>query len=706
MATPSTTADNVKNIDELIASARAHHRARRMRHAQAAYRSALALAPTHPAANHGLGMLILQDGRPAEALSMLKMALEMAPAHADHWLSYLDALIQATQFVTARHVLAQARNQGLHGSMLDAFAARIDQQTTAAQTVPSPSYSNTATKSARQLEALMASGNQTQARKAAEAMTRSHPDHPAAWAALGALLSEAGDHAGACAALSQVAERRPDDADALNNLGLAQRAAGQAEAACALHRRAALIAPKRADIFHNLGGALWDMRKFDEALVAFREALALSPKDALMHKHLAVVSHELGQLDIAQHHFLQAIELNPGLADAYAGLGTTLLELGDMAKAGHYLGKGLELAPDSLTTLGAALLYLPYRPEDLRFSQLEALYASRNRLAPADRVKLGFAMGRAMESIGDYDRAFLVYEEANGLHYAQHPYDDEADEYTVVSACEFFTNELFEQCAMLAKRLPVENDPRIPIFIVGMPRSGTSLIEQILASHENVFGAGELPTLGNLAKKAIAILREDQDEYATLSALKALGREYLDTVWRMAPHARYITDKMPGNYYYLWLVQLALPQARIVHSIRDAMDTCFSCYSLPFKAEYRYAYDLRALGRRYLRYQRLMQHWRTALPYGCVFDMHYEKLVAEPEAQTRALLNYLGLPWDERCLRFYENTRAVHTSSVVQVRKPIYTASIARWKRFEKYLGPLQDTLRESSRQYNMSHLN
>jgi hypothetical protein len=226
-----------------------------------------------------------------------------------------------------------------------------------------------------------------------------------------------------------------------------------------------------------------------------------------------------------------------------------------------------------------------------------------------------------------------------------------------------------------------------------MPRSGTTLIEQILASHPAIFGAGELTTLGEIAQKAPLLVRDSTNAEATLLALRQLGQRYLDQVWKLAPDARAVTDKLPGNYYLLGLIHLMLPHAKIIHCLREPMDSCFSCYALLFRTGHHYSYDLRMLGRHYLRYKKRVEHWASVLPPGRILDVRYEDNVADPEREARRMLDHLELAWDSACLRFYETERAVSTASVAQVRKPMYSSSVARWQRFEKHLGPLLEIL-------------
>ncbi|HSY29397.1 MAG TPA: sulfotransferase, partial [Burkholderiaceae bacterium] len=241
---------------------------------------------------------------------------------------------------------------------------------------------------------------------------------------------------------------------------------------------------------------------------------------------------------------------------------------------------------------------------------------------------------------------------------------------------------------------------KAPIFIVGMPRSGTTLLEQILSTHPGVFGAGELKDMNDVVIGAMpgADYMQYPNAVAAFSSeeFRRLGEQYAERVWRNAPEATRITDKMPSNFFYLGMIHLMLPEAKIIHAMRDPMDSCFSCYSRLFNKEnVRFAYDLGTLGRYYARYIKLMRHWHEVLPPGTILDLRYEDMVADTEGQARRALAHLDLSWDDSCLDFHQNKRRVKTASLAQVRKPIYKTSVARWKLYEKHLGPLLDIVNE-----------
>ncbi len=538
-----------------------------------------------------------------------------------------------------------------------------------------------------QLVDLFNAGRHVELESQAQALIQLYPDSGFVWKVLGASLRVQGKEA--LTALHNATKFLPEDAESHNNLGNALRDIGKLEDAVACYRQALKIKPDYSYAYNNLGNALRDIGKLKGAAACYRRALRLKPDFAEAHFNLGNAMRDLGKLEDAVACYRQTLRFKPDLADAHSNLGRTLIELGNMVEAEGFLSKAIELSPDKAMPLASALLYIPYKQDDPRFNQLEAIYAQRGSLSLKERISLNFAMGKAMENIGQYDRSFSAYEEGNQLHYQGYPFNEAEHERFLENSCSIFTADLFNKLAAIAETLPTIQEKRVPIFIVGMPRSGTTLIEQILASHPAVYGAGELNILGDIVKK-IKHLTNGED---VLLSLRKLGQEYLDRAWKLAPGARYITDKLPSNYYHLGLIHLMLPNAKIIHSLRDPMDTCFSCYAQLFTFGHDYSYDLGALGRQYMRYTKLMQHWHNVLPPMRTLDVRYEDNVADPEREAKRMLDYLGLSWDTACLKFYETERTVRTASVAQVRKPIYTSSLARWKHFEKNLGPLLELI-------------
>lgn len=296
---------------------------------------------------------------------------------------------------------------------------------------------------------------------------------------------------------------------------------------------------------------------------------------------------------------------------------------------------------------------------------------------------LAFALGKAYDDIGEYDKAFAELAEANGISRSLVAYDEAAE------LAEFDRLEARFNPAFLASRAGAGLASEVPIFIVGFPRSGTTLTEQILASHPAVHGAGELHILPDIIASGGGIAKDGTPE-SDMGRLHEFGALYLERLARIAPDSARITDKNPGNGPLLGYIHLALPGARIVYVTRDPRDACLSCFMQRFAGNSSsFAYDLGEVGRRYRHYSKIMAHWRRTLPEGSILQICYEDLVANLEPTVRRLLDHCGLPWDERCLNFHEAGRSVRTASATQVRQSLYASSLARWRRYEKHLGPL-----------------
>jgi hypothetical protein len=314
------------------------------------------------------------------------------------------------------------------------------------------------------------------------------------------------------------------------------------------------------------------------------------------------------------------------------------------------------------------------------------------------RIRYWFTAGKMLEDVGRHDESFAAYAEGNRLKHARTPWNEAQDAQLHQRIAATFTSAVIARGAA-SSRTPPARAP-IPVFIVGMPRSGTTLIEQLLAPLPGVHVAGEITDLGEVLQSAAADHAGAEFRFPEslagypAEAFERLGRRYLERIARLAPQATHVVDKLPANYLHLGLIHLMLPEARIVHATRDAMDTCLSCYSQLFSGDnLAFTYDLDLLGRSWLRYDALMRHWRAVLPPGRVLDLPYEDLVADLEPQARRLLAHIGLPWDARCLGFHTHQRPVRTASVAQVRQPLYSTSVGRWQRFAQHLRALQATL-------------
>ncbi len=335
-----------------------------------------------------------------------------------------------------------------------------------------------------------------------------------------------------------------------------------------------------------------------------------------------------------------------------------------------------------------------FRRDDADLAALEALTARGDRLPPSKMIYLHFALGKAFDDVGDHDRAFRQWLLGGALKRKELINDESNNQQLFERVSQVFDTKLLERYSAPG------NTPAAPIFILGMPRSGSTLVEQILASHPQVKAGGELQ---NLARIAFAAYDSDgQGDFLSRICSSSSGaRQPVAKLGHALSAARLfspplaagktrITDKAPGNLFYAGLIRMALPGAKIIHTVWDPVDTCVSCFSTLFTFGHHRSYEpLAELGRYYRQYSNLMDHWRSVLPPSAMLDVVYENVVENLEEQARRLVDYCGLPWDDRCLSFHQTVRPVATASSVQVRRPLYRNSLARWRRYEAHLGPL-----------------
>jgi len=517
------------------------------------------------------------------------------------------------------------------------------------------------------------------------------PDSAEAQYQLGALLVGLRRPHQAAVPLRAVLQRDPTHARALLALGTAFRTTGDFDDAAACFRTAIAAHPDLAEAHAALGQTLIALELPADALPLLERALALAPADAAAHAALGSALGRLGRWEDAMRQCDEALRLDPGLAEAHANAGSVLLELGDVEAAVAKFERAIALDPDNPQYLCRLAASVRFAPGDERIAALEAL-ARDPDLPKPQRINVHFALGKAYDDAGNAEGAFEQFLRGNALKRSTIEYDETATMRAFALTSSVLTKSFVEH------RRGWGFASSLPIFIVGMPRSGTTLVEQILASHPQVHAAGELPDFQRIAREVLAAgptggIERAAMEAATPEQIARIGEEYVRSISALAPGARRITDKMPANATYLGLVHLALPNARILRTRRDPVDTCVSCFSLLFAEGQEFAYDLAELGRYYRAYEALLDHWEAVLPPGSMLDVRYEDVVADLEGQARRILAFCDLPWDDACLRFYETKRPVKTASVVQVRQPIYTRSVGRWRKYGSRLQPLLDAL-------------
>ena len=496
---------------------------------------------------------------------------------------------------------------------------------------------------------------------------------------LASLLTQAGRPAEALPHYANAIAIAPNDPAMLNNLGSALYTVDRIDAARRAFELAILRSPDYADAHYNLGRTFAIRREHERAKAHFERAIALDPQHVEAYNDLGALLSALGHYDEALAAHRKALDIRPDHAPAHASIGNLLLETGKIDQAAAAYARAIELDPGrpdfyrhlvNIGTLAAG---------DSVLETLERLIGNASSLSNAQRTDLHFALARAYDGTGAGARAAEHLLAANALKRATVPYDEAATLGLFQRVEQAFT------ATFAAAHDRAGHPSPVPVFVVGMPRSGTTLIEQIIASHPAAYGAGELTDF----ERVVSTVSFPPDSAELFDA----GRRYVEAVTALAPGAARITDKMPENFVFAGLIHLALPNARIVHARRDPADTCLSIFSASFTSGHAYAHDLRTLGRYYRAYLNLMEHWRTVLPPGVMLEMQYEELVADLEGQSRRMLAHCGLEWNDACLNFHQTQRPVRTASASQVRRPIYTTSIGKWKAYANMLEPLLEEL-------------
>lgn len=507
---------------------------------------------------------------------------------------------------------------------------------------------------------------------------------------LGAVQHARGHFDDAARTFREVLASQPDDLTALLGLGAALQAMGNYAESVATYERAVEYHQDHPEPHFALGTAMMMVGNPARAEECFGRAIELDPNRADCHVGMASALMVLGDQSRARAQVDEALRIEPESIDAHTLSATIAEHLGDHQAAMQTLTRVLDRAPNDAN---AAICFasLAREPEQKRraISRIERMLEEGRAPRATDRRNLLFALGKLYDAVGEWDKAFERYAAGNQLK--PHPFDPERHDLEVESMLRIFSAEFLAS----RPRATVRSDR--PVFVVGMPRSGTTLVEQILASHPQIYGAGELTDVIQMITTMHVVVGSEHryPQCAPLISehhLDVLAGNYLQKIAELSPDAKRVVDKMPGNFMHLGLISMLFPDARVIHCMRDPMDTCLSGFFQDFSRSHPYSYDLYNLGRFYRSYESVMQHWRGVLRLP-MLEVQYEQLVEDQEAATREMLEFLGLPWDSACLRFHESGRHARTASYDQVRQPIYKTSMARWKHYEKHLGALRSGL-------------
>ncbi len=525
-------------------------------------------------------------------------------------------------------------------------------------------------------------GKFTETEDLAIVFTQKFPQNQIGWKVLGAVQGQLGKHSKALKANRKAVELSPQDVEAHANLGNVLKELGRLEEARETYNKAIAIRSDIAQIHYNLGITLQKMGKLKLAEESYIQAIANNQSYAEAHNNLGIVLRYQGRLKEAIASYLEALALKPDYSEAFNNLGIISQELGNLEEAKENYNQAIALKPNfAKANLNLSLLK-KFNSKDEQYLNMEKLYLDESA-TDEELCHINFGLAKACEDLSDFEKAFMHYNKGNSLR-------KKILKYKIGKDKKFFKQieDAYDCISKNSLEYDQLSNSNTPIFIIGMPRSGTTLVEHIISSHINVTAMGEIDFISQLGKKlSIGTLN------ASSECLLDFRKKYFEQLKYITEKNLFVTDKTPQNFLYLGLISAAFPEAKIVHVIRNPAAVCWSNYKQYFESEtLGYSYNLKDIINYYRLYENLMQFWNKSLNYR-IYNLDYEVFVKNQKSETRKLIDYLGLDWDEKCLMPQNNNRSVSTASNIQVRKKVYKDSSIQWKKYEPFLKGIFDKL-------------
>ena len=529
-------------------------------------------------------------------------------------------------------------------------------------------------------------GSIFEASEAFKKVTELNPDYADGHSNLGITLQEQGKLEDAIVSYNKALAIKPDYAEAYYNMGNALKEQGKLEEAIDAYNKVLAIKPDHAEAYYNMGITLRDQGKIDEAITSYEKALSLKPDFAEAYNNMGNALKDQGKIEDAIVSYEKALSLKPDFAEAYNNIGITLNEQGKFDEAITFYEKALSLEPDYPEAHRNLSSLIKYKPDNTQVALVGEMI-KRSDLKDDDRCHLQYTYAKMKEDLGDLDAAYDNYISGGKLRQKLLSYDFKQDEIT------------FEKIKNMGPKLkefafskPFDTATNTPIFILGMPRSGTTLVEQIISSHSEVHGAGELTFLSRFANS-----NNIYNQTINSDNILEVRKNYLNELEKVSHSKPFVTDKMPQNFLHISILLKALPEAKVIHVKRDPAATCWSNFKHYFSLKgMGYSYDLKDTVNYFKLYQDLMDFWDQQYS-DQIYHLDYDKLTVEQESETRKLIEYLKLGWEDDCLSPNKNKRSVRTASQQQVREKVYTGSSQAWRKFEPYLNGVFDEFEHSS---------
>ena len=709
---------NPEQIPELYRAALMHQSAGRPSEALAIYDSIIKSRNDIPEVHYQVGRIFLNNTEFRKAVVHLKEARALAPGEQEVWNSYIAALICLDDRKETSEAQRALRSSGLPTGIIDAYRSRL----LGKQVKSSVPIGNSDRRDVDRLLQLTRAGHHQEAESLATRLGEMHPDvalfpnllgvmfkqkgqtdrarvfferaleidgsYAEAHNNLGQIHLETDDNERARNHLLHALVLTPGSPSVLTNLGRLVRAKGRSSGEPErFFRRAIKVDPKYAEAHLELGRENLEAGDLGQARVNLRKAYRLGWRSADLFLALSRAEENSGDIPEAIKWCSQAIAQAPNLAAASSRKAVLCQQIGDFEAAEPLFRRAIELEPNNGEHYRLLSASYTFSVDDELVDRMNSAFADMS-IDRKDRMGLGFALAKAMEDCGETGAVFEYLDEANRLMRELHPYDIETRVKEIRQVTEFFADIDPEQGTGSAR------SEFAPVFVTGLPRSGTTLVEQVISSHSAMQGVGELGYFSQEAAK-LTIFSNSRSSFAQIGdgELGLLGKAYQAQVQSEFPGAGRIVDKSIQTFLFLGLARLSLPRSRIVLVKRDPRDNLFSMYKNRFpEGTHLYSYDFDDLALYFRLYREIVEFWRKSMP-GSFFEISYENLITEPESGTRDLLEACDLEWEDSCLQFYRNRRAVKTLSLYQVRQPIYTSSIGAWKKYQTELKPLFDQL-------------
>jgi tetratricopeptide (TPR) repeat protein len=697
-------------IDQALQHAVDAHKAGQLQEAHRLYAAILKVQPKHTDANHNTGLLTVGFGKIELALPFFKTALETNPSIAQFWYSYIVALIKLERLTDAKALLNQAKSKGIKGADFDQLEQRLNDAEKTLSIKPNsaddyynmgvvfqeqnrlgeaikaynkalsikPDYTN-ALKNLSTVIKL--SANMDKASEYNGDAISVKTEQALAHFKIGATFHEQNKLKEAATSYNRALSINPDFVEAYFNLGITLKKQGKLEQAIYAYKKVALIKPDFVDAYLNMGIIFEAQNKHERALEIYNKAISIKPDFFDAYNNIIVVLLKQSKLNELFKVCSKVLSINPDFASAYLNMGIAFQEQNKPKKAIEAYKRLLKIVPDCAAGHRNLSALINYKPGDPQIDIVNKLIKQTN-ISEDAKCHLHYTFAKINEDLSNLEVAFDNYVAGGKLRKKLLSYDIKYDQQNFKKI-----KDTSKKIEILSKK-PIESLSQTPIFILGMPRSGTTLIEQIISSHSQVHGAGELTLIDHFGG---AIARGDQ--VADLDSVFKFRRAYLEELKNLSDGMHFVTDKMPLNFLYIGIIMAALPEAKIIHVKRNPAATCWSNFKQYFSANgFGYSYSISDTVEYFRMYNDLMQFWDTL--YGDkIYHLDYDKLTVDQEYETRALIEYCNLNWEEIFLSPQKNKRNIYTASQQQIRKKVYKGSSEVWRKFELQLNGSFDKL-------------